>query len=134
MPRWGRSPQSRSVSARFIWNSSSIPGAIRLLMYTMASFDVDTSPDFSKEASSSSWTFSTSETTPAISLSDSSPRARMRVMTGMSTGDPGMRATISPSFFITSSSFALYPTMDEYTFALKIVFPPTVSRSTIILL
>ena len=75
-------------------------------MYTIASFAVGTSPDFSKDASSSSWISSTSETEAAISLSDPSPSARIKVTTGISTGEPGIFATINPSFFIMSSSFA----------------------------
>ena len=49
----------------------------------------------------------------AISLSDSRPSARISVTTGMSTGEPGILATISPSFFMINSNFALYPTMEE---------------------
>ena len=42
----------------------------------------------------------------AISLSDSNPRARIKVIIGMSTGEPGILATIRPSSFSISSSFA----------------------------
>ena len=77
---------------------------------------------------------STNETAAAISLSDSSPSARIKVTTGISTGEPGILATIKPSFFITSSNFARYPTIEEYTFALNTIFPPTISLSTMILL
>ena len=103
-------------------------------MYTMASFEVGTSPAFSKEPSSSSCISSTRETAAAISLSDSKPSARIKVTTGISTGDPGILDTIRPSLFIINSNFARYPTIDEYTFALYTMFPPTVSLSTIILL
>ena len=46
------------------------------------------------------------DTAPAISLSDSNPSARIKVTTGISTGEPGIFATIIPSSFITSSNFA----------------------------
>ena len=59
-----------------------------------------------------------SDTPSAISLSDSSPSALIRVISGISTGDPGIFATIEPSGLIISSSFARYPTIEEYTFAL----------------
>ena len=82
-----------------------MPGAILLLMYTIASFDVVISV-FSKELSSSFCTLSFRDITDAISLSDSNPRARIKVIIGISTGEPGILATISPSSFSTNSSFA----------------------------
>ena len=74
-------------------------------MYTIASFDVVTSV-FSKELSSLSCTLSTKDTVSAISLSDSNPRARIKVTTGISTGEPGIFATTSPSSFNINSNFA----------------------------
>ena len=53
------------------------------------------------------------DTAAAISLSDSKPSARIKVITGMSTGEPGILATIIPSSFSTSSNFARYPTIEE---------------------
>ena len=46
----------------------------------------------------------------------------------------GIFAKIKPTSFIIKSSFARYPTIDEYTYALKTALPPTFSLSTIILL
>ena len=54
----------------------------------------------------------------AISLSDSKPKARTKVINGISTGDPGIFPTTEPSGRIINSSFALYPTIEEYTLAL----------------
>src|SRR5581483_3929453 len=45
---------------------------------------------FFKEGSSSSWIIELSETESAMSLSDSKPSARISVISGMSTGDPGI--------------------------------------------
>ena len=74
-------------------------------MYTIASFDVVMSV-FSKEPSSSFCISSFKDTADAISLSDSNPRARIKVIIGMSTGEPGILATMRPSSFSISSSFA----------------------------
>ena len=74
-------------------------------MYTIESFDVVTSV-FSKEPSNSFCMSSIIDTADAISLSDSSPSARIKVTTGMSTGEPGILATTSPSSFSTNSNFA----------------------------
>ena len=74
-------------------------------MYSIASFGVAISV-FSKEPSSSFCILSFRDIADAISLSDSSPRARTKVIIGMSTGEPGILATISPSSFNTNSNFA----------------------------
>ena len=74
-------------------------------MYTIASFDVLTSA-LSKEPASESCISSTRDTASAISLSDSYPRARIKVTIGISTGEPGIFATIRPSSFKTNSNFA----------------------------
>ena len=73
----------------------------------MASLLEIISPTFSNEGSNSSCIFSLKETALAISLSDSNPKARINVTNGISTGDPGIFATIEPSGFIISSNLAL---------------------------
>jgi len=66
----------------------------------------DVISDLSKELSSSLSISSIKDTAPEISLSDSNPRARIKVIIGISTGDPGIFATTSPSSFNISSNFA----------------------------
>ena len=55
------------------------------------------SPAFSNDGSSSSWMMPFNDTAFAMSLSDSKPNALTKVINGMSTGEPGIFATIDPS-------------------------------------
>ncbi len=100
-------------------------------MKRIASLNVSTPIALSNEDSNCLCISSSSETVSAISLSDSEPKARIKITNGISVGTPGSETYIAPSDFSLSSILALKPTVVENIFAWYTGFTPFLSMSTI---